>query len=103
MMMVVSDSGKEAGTADEPCAQTGVVPRAASAAGGSEGGDCAACRIRVLRFGRRPRLRAAGADTTFCPACGASLIVRDWYAILSDRIGPDGCCPDCGAVVPGHW
>lgn len=42
-------------------------------------------------------------DTTFCPACGASLIVRDWYAILSDRIGPDGCCPDCGAVVPGHW
>ena len=60
-------------------------------------------QIRVLRFGRRPRLRAAGADTTFCPACGASLIVRDWYAILSDRIGPDGCCPDCGAVVPGHW
>ena len=128
MMMVVSDSGKEAG-AVRPAAVAGafypanagelqamidrqmnharrlvssLAPRLPQG-GGSEGGDCAACRIRVLRFGRRPRLRAAGADTTFCPACGASLIVRDWYAILSDRIGPDGCCPDCGAVVPGHW
>ena len=26
--------------------------------------------------------------------------MRDWYAILSDRIGSDGCCPDCGEWFP---
>ena len=39
--------------------------------------------------------------TTVCGSCGAGLIARDWYTILSWRLTPDGRCPDCGAVIPG--
>jgi len=39
--------------------------------------------------------------TTFCGACGAAVIGRDWYTMLSWRLGPDGRCPDCGATIPG--
>ena len=42
-------------------------------------------------------------DTTWCPGCGTALIVRDWYQILSYRLGPDGRCPDCGTPIPGRW
>ena len=38
-----------------------------------------------------------------CPGCGQVLIERDWYAILSYRVTPDGRCPGCGAVVPGRF
>ncbi|MCZ7646449.1 MAG: AmmeMemoRadiSam system radical SAM enzyme [Planctomycetota bacterium] len=48
--------------------------------------------------------------TTLCHGCGAKLIVRDWYDILSYRLKPDGACPDCGAACagvfearPGTW
>jgi pyruvate formate lyase activating enzyme len=41
--------------------------------------------------------------TTHCGACGAAVIVRDWYTILSWRLGPDGRCLDCGAAVPGAF
>jgi pyruvate formate lyase activating enzyme len=40
-------------------------------------------------------------DTTSCGACGASLIVRDWYQLLEYRVTAEGKCPDCGARVPG--
>lgn len=42
-------------------------------------------------------------DTTFCPACHAPLIVRDWYEIKQYRLTPDGHCPDCGAAVAGRF
>jgi len=42
-------------------------------------------------------------DTTFCPACQAPLIVRDWYEIKQYRLSPDGHCPDCGAAVAGRF
>lgn len=41
-------------------------------------------------------------DTTFCPACQAPLIVRDWYQIKSYRLRPDGRCSDCGAPLAGR-
>jgi pyruvate formate lyase activating enzyme len=48
--------------------------------------------------------------TTYCHACGARLIARDWYNILQYRVTPDGCCPDCGTPLagvfearPGTW
>jgi pyruvate formate lyase activating enzyme len=47
----------------------------------------------------------AGA-TTYCPACRAPLIVRDWHAIESYRPTPTGTCPDCFAPVAvrfGHF
>lgn len=41
-------------------------------------------------------------ETTFCPGCGAALIRRDRYVILSNRLR-DGRCPDCGREVYGIW
>jgi len=40
--------------------------------------------------------------TTFCPNCGRSLIVRDWYEILDFEI-PTARCPNCKTVIPGHF
>ncbi|WP_291524930.1 AmmeMemoRadiSam system radical SAM enzyme [Acidithiobacillus sp.] len=42
-------------------------------------------------------------DTTFCPGCGAALIVRDWYQILSYHLTPEGHCPHCGHRIAGHF
>lgn len=42
-------------------------------------------------------------DTTFCPSCGAALIVRDWYDIHEYRLTADGHCPDCHAQIAGHY
>jgi len=42
-------------------------------------------------------------DTTFCAGCGAALIRRDWYQLLEYRLGADGCCPDCGTRLAGHF
>jgi pyruvate formate lyase activating enzyme len=45
----------------------------------------------------------AEGDTTFCPACHAPLIVRDWYEIKNYRLTADGCCPDCGTALAGRF
>jgi pyruvate formate lyase activating enzyme len=42
-------------------------------------------------------------DTTFCPACHAALIVRDWYAIRHYDLPGNGCCPHCGTKIAGHY
>jgi len=42
-------------------------------------------------------------DTTFCPHCQATLIERDWYNIHQYRLTPQGCCPDCGVAIAGHF
>jgi pyruvate formate lyase activating enzyme len=39
--------------------------------------------------------------TTFCPGCGAALVVRDWHAILEYRLTPEGSCASCGTTIPG--
>ncbi len=42
-------------------------------------------------------------DTTFCPSCGAEVIVRDWYEILETSLGPDGTCDACGTAIAGRF
>jgi pyruvate formate lyase activating enzyme len=42
-------------------------------------------------------------DTTYCPSCGSTLIVRDWYDIKQYRITADGHCPDCQSKIAGHF
>lgn len=42
-------------------------------------------------------------DTTTCPSCGAAVIVRDWYAILEDHLGPNGTCGRCGHAIAGRF
>ncbi|AXK40174.1 AmmeMemoRadiSam system radical SAM enzyme [Crenobacter cavernae] len=41
--------------------------------------------------------------TTYCPACHAPLIVRDWHAIESYRLTQGGRCPDCSAPIAGRF
>jgi pyruvate formate lyase activating enzyme len=40
-------------------------------------------------------------QSTFCHACGALVIERDWYELGAYRLTGDGRCQACGAVVPG--
>ncbi len=42
-------------------------------------------------------------EHTWCPSCDAPLIERRGFHILANRIGADGRCPGCAAVVPGLW
>ena len=42
-------------------------------------------------------------DTTYCPKCGAAVIGRDWYEILSYDLGARGRCLACGTAVPGRF
>ena len=46
-------------------------------------------------------IHAPSRASTWCHACGGSLIKRDWYDILEWRLGPDGACPDCSTPLPG--
>jgi pyruvate formate lyase activating enzyme len=41
-------------------------------------------------------------DATACPGCGANVIERDWYEILSSRLRGD-CCAACGTRIPGRF
>jgi len=42
-------------------------------------------------------------DTTFCPACHAKLIERDWYQINQYCLTESGVCPDCGTQIAGRF
>jgi pyruvate formate lyase activating enzyme len=41
--------------------------------------------------------------TTFCPGCGAAVIVRDWYDILDYAVTDDGKCSHCGHAIAGRF
>ena len=41
--------------------------------------------------------------STWCPACHAPLILRDWYRIDDYRVTPDGHCPDCHTPIAGRF
>jgi pyruvate formate lyase activating enzyme len=48
--------------------------------------------------------------STWCHACGALLIARDWYELGEWGLDARGCCKNCGTVVagvferaPGTW
>jgi pyruvate formate lyase activating enzyme len=42
-------------------------------------------------------------DTTFCPACHAPLIVRDWYEIKKYQLDDSQHCPSCGTTIAGRF
>jgi pyruvate formate lyase activating enzyme len=42
-------------------------------------------------------------ETTHCPACRAELVTRTGFWVDTNRITPDGACPECGTAVPGRW
>jgi pyruvate formate lyase activating enzyme len=41
--------------------------------------------------------------TTFCPACHAALIERDWYDIRHYDLPADGRCPHCQTPIAGRF
>lgn len=43
-----------------------------------------------------------GAETTYCPKCGAGLIVRNGFNIMANKMR-NGCCPECGTAVYGRF
>ena len=56
-----------------------------------------------LQFVYTGNVHHAEGDTTFCPACHAPLIVRDWYQIKNYGLTASGCCPHCASPVPGRF
>ena len=40
-------------------------------------------------------------DSTYCHACGALLIGRDWYDLTTWNLTDEGRCRDCGMSCPG--
>lgn len=69
--------------------------------------------VRVCEIGRAAGLQFVYAgnlpgrvgpwENTWCPGCRELLIERRGYRILRQRIGADGACPGCKAVIPGIW
>ena len=59
-----------------------------------------------LRYVYTGNVHDRAGDATLCPACGATLIQRDWYMIESDVLSApagDGTCPACRTPIPGVW
>ncbi|HUW16984.1 MAG TPA: AmmeMemoRadiSam system radical SAM enzyme [Actinomycetes bacterium] len=42
-------------------------------------------------------------DTTWCPACGTTVVERDWYQIRAYALADDGQCHSCGTVLAGRY
>lgn len=47
--------------------------------------------------------RVGSLEDTHCPACQVVVVRRRGYTILQNTITPQGCCPACGALLPGRW
>lgn len=41
-------------------------------------------------------------ENTYCPQCQFKLIERRGYTILNNSLS-NGCCPNCGYKIAGHW
>jgi pyruvate formate lyase activating enzyme len=60
-------------------------------------------RANGLRHVYLGNVQDAEGSTTFCPDCGAVLVVRDGYRVRRQGLTATGRCPDCGADIPGRW
>jgi pyruvate formate lyase activating enzyme len=55
--------------------------------------------LHFVYLGNVPGL---GYEDTSCPGCGATLIRRMGFTILSNTL-KGGACPSCGRTIPGVW
>ncbi len=64
-------------------------------------------RLQALEAGIRYVYTGNVYDTegqsTYCHACGALLIERDWYTLGRWNLDAQGCCCNCGAPLAGHF
>jgi pyruvate formate lyase activating enzyme len=58
--------------------------------------------LRYVYAGNLPGAVGSLEDTR-CASCAATLVSRSGYHVSHYRITSDGCCPACGAAVPGRW
>ncbi len=56
-----------------------------------------------LRYVYTGNVHDRDGDATRCPACGAVLVERDWYAIRRYRLTPEGRCPECRTAIAGRF
>lgn len=56
-----------------------------------------------LRYVYTGNVHNRSGDTSYCPTCNSTLIVRDWYDIEQYHLTPDGHCPNCHAQFAGHY
>lgn len=56
-----------------------------------------------LRYVYTGNVHYVAGDTTYCPACGTELIVRDWYEIKRYRLTQEGCCENCNTAIAGRF
>jgi pyruvate formate lyase activating enzyme len=63
-----------------------------------------------LRYVYTGNIHDPAGQSTYCPACDATLIGRDWYELTEWNLSPAGCCVACGTPcagvfdgAPGHW
>jgi pyruvate formate lyase activating enzyme len=47
--------------------------------------------------------RTGDLENTRCPDCGAVVVERSSFRVLSNLLGEKGACPECGAAVAGFW
>ena len=47
--------------------------------------------------------RVGSLENTYCPHCQALLIERTGYSVQSNRVTPEGTCPECGEIIAGVW
>ena len=55
-----------------------------------------------LRYVYTGNIPGEGGESTRCHGCGERVIERIGYTIRNNRL-QDGCCPGCGAEIPGVW
>ena len=56
-----------------------------------------------VRFAYTGNVHDATGGSTYCPACGALLIGRDWYELTAWQLDGEGRCEGCGARCPGRF
>jgi pyruvate formate lyase activating enzyme len=63
-----------------------------------------------LRYVYTGNIHDPAGQSTYCHACGATLIRRDGYRLGAWNLTADGCCAGCGAKcagvfngAPGRW
>ncbi len=54
-----------------------------------------------VRYAYTGNVHDPDGQSTWCHACGALLIERDWYVLGTWNLDGDGCCTACGERLPG--